>query len=289
MKYCLTLSLLAISFFLIGQDDVFVIESSQSMIITGKGPGQDGAINPYLGKKSIAIVENLGKHEFSVRIQKDGKIIKEIAVKASEEKEIPLGKSDELYIDTNKKAKTRLNFKPNEDIADNDVDELFYDLPKMMQSYSAYNYWADQQLAEWIGLSTEDVLTKQIESSFSSIRETILHIWSAEYLWLQVIKDESAEDNPAKTFEGSREELVAGWLQASENFSNHVKTMSREEFQIRRPKANTEVYTVIANLIHHCMNHSTYHRGQLITMGRQAGLSDPPRTDYLYYVGLMKE
>ncbi|MFN2424735.1 MAG: DinB family protein [Cryomorphaceae bacterium] len=32
------------------------------------------------------------------------------------------------------------------------------------------------------------------------------------------------------------------------------------------------------------MNHSTYHRGQLVTMGRQAGLSTPPQTDYIFYV-----
>ncbi len=289
MKSFLTLSFLTISLFIIAQDGVFVIEPSQSMVMTGKGPGQDGAINPYMGQECTAVVENIGKKEFSVRLQEKGRIKKEIAVSPGEVKEIALGANDELYIDTDQKAKTLLNFKPNEDIVDTGGEELFYDLPKMMQSYSAYNYWADQQLAEWISSSTKDVLTQEIESSFSSIRETILHIWSAEYLWLQVVKDESPKDNPAETFEGSKEELFDGWLQASEKFSNHVKTMSSEELQIRRPRSNAEVYTVIANLIQHCMNHSTYHRGQLITMGRQAGLSDPPRTDYLYYVSLMKE
>jgi uncharacterized damage-inducible protein DinB len=289
MKSFLTLFFLAISFFLIAQDDVFVIDPLQSMVMTGKDPGQDGAINPYMGQECTAVVENLGKNEFRVRVQENGRIKKEIAVSPGEEKEIALGTNDELYIDTDKKAKTRLNFKPNENIADSIGDELFYDLPKMMQSYSAYNYWADQQLAEWISSSTKEMLTQEIESSFSSIKETILHIWSAEYLWLQVVKDESPKANPAKTFEGSKEELFDGWLQASEKFSNHVKSLSSEELQIRRPRSNAEVYTVIANLIQHCMNHSTYHRGQLITMGRQAGLSDPPRTDYLYYISLMKE
>ena len=37
-------------------------------------------------------------------------------------------------------------------------------------------------------------------------------------------------------------------------------------------------------MIHHCMNHSTYHRGQLITLARQLGMrAGVPSTDLLYY------
>jgi hypothetical protein len=31
----------------------FVLEPSQSMIMTGKGPGQDGTINPYLWRRLL--------------------------------------------------------------------------------------------------------------------------------------------------------------------------------------------------------------------------------------------
>jgi uncharacterized damage-inducible protein DinB len=160
------------------------------------------------------------------------------------------------------------------------------DMTNMMQRYTAYNLWANQQFAEWLSSASEEDLNLEIESSFSSLRETIFHIWNAEYLWLHTIKDESADNSPAKNFEGSKEELLEGWLKASENFSNHVKTMTLKELQAKRPRSNGEAYTVIADMIQHCMNHSTYHRGQLITMGRQAGLQDPPRTDFIYYVSL---
>jgi uncharacterized damage-inducible protein DinB len=163
------------------------------------------------------------------------------------------------------------------------------DLTTMMRRYTAYNHWADQQLADWLRTASEGDLDREIESSFSSLKETVLHIWSAEYLWLQIVKDESAENNPAKRFNGSKDDLLKGWLQASENFSNHVKSMSLADLQVKRPKSRGEGYTIIADMIHHCMNHSTYHRGQLITMGRQAGLDSPPRTDFIYYVGLAGE
>jgi len=160
------------------------------------------------------------------------------------------------------------------------------DMTTMMQRYTAYNHWANQQFAEWLGTASEEDLEIEIESSFSSLKETIFHIWNAEYLWLQTVKDEPADNSPAKNFKGSKEELLDGWLRASENFSNHVKTMSPKELQEKRPRSNGEDFTAVVDMIQHCMNHSTYHRGQLITMGRQAGLQDPPRTDFIYYVRL---
>jgi len=32
------------------------------------------------------------------------------------------------------------------------------------------------------------------------------------------------------------------------------------------------------------MNHGTFHRGQLVTMGRSLGLTDPPKTDFIHYL-----
>jgi len=169
------------------------------------------------------------------------------------------------------------------------VEPVGDDLPTMMQRYAAYNHWANQQLADWLRSASEEDLNREIESSFSSLKETVLHIWNAEYLWLQTVRDESADNSPARNFNGRKDELLDGWLQASENFSTHVRSMSLEDLQTKHPRSRGDGYTVIADMIHHCMNHSTYHRGQLITMGHQAGLKDPPRTDFIYYVSLPGE
>ena len=79
----------------------FVIEPSQSMIMTGKGAGQDGTINPYFGQDCYALVKNIGKRKFSIRVQQDGKIIKEISIKNGELKKVKLLKGYELYLDPN--------------------------------------------------------------------------------------------------------------------------------------------------------------------------------------------
>lgn len=82
----------------------FVLEPSQSMIMTGKGSGQDGTINPYFGQDCYAIVRNIGKRQFSIRVQKKGKIIDEIAILKGELKKIKLLEGYELYLDPNPKG-----------------------------------------------------------------------------------------------------------------------------------------------------------------------------------------
>ena len=85
----------------------FVLEPSQSMIMTGKGPGQDGTINPYFGQDSYAIIKNIGKREFSIRIQQNGKIIEEISILKGELKKVKLLKDYELYLDPNPEGVAR--------------------------------------------------------------------------------------------------------------------------------------------------------------------------------------
>ena len=90
----------------------FLIEPSQSMIMTGKGIGQDATINPYFGEDCFALVENIGTRQFSIRIQEGGKIIEEIPIQKGELKKVKLLKTYELYLDPNPKgiAKARVDY-----------------------------------------------------------------------------------------------------------------------------------------------------------------------------------
>ena len=93
------------------QDNIFELNPSQSMLMTGKGPGQDGAINPFTGQKSIAIVQNLGGYVIQVRIQNNGTIIILDEVKEGSKKEFVLEPGYELYFDSTGKTKVQLDFK----------------------------------------------------------------------------------------------------------------------------------------------------------------------------------
>ena len=92
----------------------FVLKPTQSMIMTGKGVGQDATINPYLGEDCYAIIKNIGKIEFSIRVQQEGRIIEEISILKDELKKVTLFKGYELYLDSNPKgiAKASVAYEP---------------------------------------------------------------------------------------------------------------------------------------------------------------------------------
>ena len=97
------------------KENKFKLDPSTNMLMTGKGPGQDGSINPFAGQDCVAVVENLAKAPFSVRIQQKGIVLRTIAVEKKETKRISLGAQEELYIDTpNKTTRFTINYEqPN--------------------------------------------------------------------------------------------------------------------------------------------------------------------------------
>ena len=127
---------------------------------------------------------------------------------------------EEILITTDVKT---TSFEPSEE-----------DLTTMIKRYVAYNHWANQEYANWLSTASEEQLNLEIVSSYANLKETVIHIWSAEYLWLKVVKDESYENSPAKNFSGSKEDLLKGWIEASENFNNQVQSMTLEDLQEQR-------------------------------------------------------
>ena len=92
-------------------ESVLLLKPSQSMCITGKGPGQDAAINPYGDTNSIAVIKNTGDNDLDARVQESGKIVAIITVKPTEIREISLEKGAELYLDSQFESEARLHFK----------------------------------------------------------------------------------------------------------------------------------------------------------------------------------
>jgi len=104
----LLLSCLQLSF----AQTVIELDPQQSMLMTGKGPGQDAVINKYAGELCIVRVKNIGKQPVFVRIQLKGTIIHNSELDPRQRKEFKLDKSYELYLDSELATKVRVSFKP---------------------------------------------------------------------------------------------------------------------------------------------------------------------------------
>ncbi|KAA2216891.1 hypothetical protein [Maribacter flavus] len=111
-KSILATCLLFLLYLEVSAQTEFVLEPSQSMIMTGKGTGQDANINPYFGEDCYGIVKNIGVRPFTIRIQQTGNVIEEIPIEKGETKKLKLLKGYELYLDPYPKglAKARVDY-----------------------------------------------------------------------------------------------------------------------------------------------------------------------------------
>ncbi len=153
-------------------------------------------------------------------------------------------------------------------------------------NYSEYNLWANQRMASVFAGLPEELTNKHIVNSFPSVKLTFLHIWDAEYLWLKRLQGVSLGQAPSKEFKGDTEQAIDLLLATSTDFLQFVDGQD-EDFLEKTLHFKTisfgENSAKAFEMIHHCMNHSTYHRGQLTMMARQLGLEKLPPTDLIYF------
>jgi uncharacterized damage-inducible protein DinB len=150
-----------------------------------------------------------------------------------------------------------------------------------MEHYLIYTVWANDQLVEWLHSADKSAWEEERSSSFTSLNETTQHLWNAEYGWLTSLKEMPWSSAPKKD---SKRDVLTGWQSTSRAFAAYGLALLTEDPEGTRIVGESKMR--IDDILLHVCNHATYHRGQLITLGRQVGLEDPPRTDYVYFMRL---
>lgn len=150
----------------------------------------------------------------------------------------------------------------------------------------SYTHWADQKAIHWLEQITDEQWNEIHKSSFSSIRETAVHIASAEKIWIDFWRHSPNPVYLSAEFKGSKDELIKIWKQASEGMKQFVVEFPKEDFSdqviFRYPRGGEgrmEYWQSFA----HIVNHSTYHRGQLVTLLRQSGFVNLSSIDLATY------
>jgi uncharacterized damage-inducible protein DinB len=150
-----------------------------------------------------------------------------------------------------------------------------------------YNAWANGMFLSTLHSLDEETLDQEIISSFSSIRKTIYHMWGAEDVWLQRLQRVERPVWKVLSFQGSFAEVCLMWAEASQGLISYISELPNgASFDRTIPVVNMkgERYDdVIGDVLMHIFNHSTYHRGQIVTMLRQIGITSIPQTDLIAY------
>jgi uncharacterized damage-inducible protein DinB len=149
-----------------------------------------------------------------------------------------------------------------------------------------YNVWANARFIAVLRTLGDERLDMEMKSSFPTIRATVAHMWGAEDIWLQRLEQLEKPVWRAHDYKGSIAEACAIWEGVSQGLAAFAMALPEERLAQR-----IEVVTMagarnndrINDILLHVVNHASYHRGQLVTMLRQAGVADIPSTDFYAY------
>jgi uncharacterized damage-inducible protein DinB len=152
-----------------------------------------------------------------------------------------------------------------------------------------FNQWANAQVLAAVSALGPEEWTRDLKNSFPSVRDTLVHILWAEWIWLRRWKGASAKS----AFDPSEFATVAllstKWLEVEHEQAEFVAGLSGESLGSVIEYVNTRGESFaypLWQMLQHVVNHSTYHRGQITMMLRQLGAT-PVATDFLVFYDVM--
>lgn len=157
-------------------------------------------------------------------------------------------------------------------------------MKEIIVQHVRYNFWANERLVSLFNTVLTDYLDKEVSSSFQSIRKTFLHVWDAEHIWQCRLNNQSFGLLPGKMENPD----LSGLLKCSSDWIDYVEKQDETFFLLSTKYQNMKgdwFANKNSGIIMHCMNHSTFHRGQIIAIARQLGYQGPvPSTDLITYL-----
>jgi uncharacterized damage-inducible protein DinB len=149
-----------------------------------------------------------------------------------------------------------------------------------------YHYWARDRMLDALSPLAPEQFTRDLGNSFRSIRDTVVHIYFAEWVW------HSRWNGVSPTVPQSPEQfpdaasIRAVWSTHETNVRAFVEAlgedgiMRRFDYTLLNGQPGSSIFW---QMLQHVVNHATYHRGQVTTMLRQLGAPPPKSTDMIAF------
>ena len=155
-----------------------------------------------------------------------------------------------------------------------------------------YNHWArDLQLGAAAGISQENLL-RPLGSSFSSLRDTLVHLMASEWVWLSAWRGHSPTPQDREQFAPERFSSVAAigsrWAEVERDLLDYLAGLNEEApghpfSYISYARQGQTMSFTLWRLFYHLLNHQSYHRGQVTTQLRQLGAA-PSQVDFYFWL-----
>ncbi len=155
-----------------------------------------------------------------------------------------------------------------------------------IQTLLAYNQWANRRLLAAVRPLDPRDFPRDLGASHGSVQGTLVHILWGEWLWLRRWRGESPRRVFAAAEFPSVDALASCWEEVERDQDAFVAGLTEQRLAARVAYENLEGVRweyPLAQMMQHLVNHSAYHRGQVVTLLRQLR-QKPPATDFLIFL-----
>ena len=156
----------------------------------------------------------------------------------------------------------------------------------VVRFFDAYTRWADARMLEALESLPAGAWLREIGGSFGSIRNTATHLVSAQRVSLSRWQGISPAAMWAPEEVPTPDTLRARWEDVARDRAAFLaeQTDATLAAEVRYTTTDGKTHaTPLGEFFLHMANHSTYHRGQVATLLRMAGVK-PPAVDLMVWL-----
>src|SRR5437016_2996825 len=149
-----------------------------------------------------------------------------------------------------------------------------------------FNAWAQRRIFDALAGLPAEPYQRDLKSSHGGIHGTLCHIVWAEQLWLTRWLGAPPPAVPQGRDLGSLAEVRARWEDVETKRCQFLDALTEAKLTatltVQPSTGGAYIHTYLQTL-QHAVDHSSYHRGQIITLLRQLGLKPPSTGLILFY------
>jgi uncharacterized damage-inducible protein DinB len=156
---------------------------------------------------------------------------------------------------------------------------------KDLEGLYDYGYWANRKLFDVMSRLTPEQFTQPVAGSYGSIRNTMVHVLSAEAGWLDRCGGPKRGPRLDPADFPTVESLMQPWNRVEAHTREFLAKLHDEDLARNVEYAfdpAQQLSTPLGELMHHAANHGVHHRGQVALLLRLLG-HVPGNFDILFY------
>jgi uncharacterized damage-inducible protein DinB len=148
-----------------------------------------------------------------------------------------------------------------------------------------YHYWARDRMLVAVERLAPEQFTRDLGNSFRSVRDTLVHMCAAEWVWCMRWEGGSTATPPDTSHLTDPPAIRVAWSEQEQRLRAALRRLGEDGGgRIVQYERNGVTYAEpFWQMLQHVVNHGSYHRGQVTTLLRQLGAAPPESLDLIAF------